>query len=386
METTKASNHSFYRDLPLHQVTLEALYANATFFAPLPDDWYVLVADVKDSTAAITSQHNEVNLAATGCIVAVLNSLKETEKDRIPYFFGGDGATFLIPNTYKDQLIDVLNLQKEHVKLQWNLNLVVGYMTLADVYNEGFNLNLARIQLNEYLQIPVVLGLGLKYAEDLVKRTFSAESSNPSEPVMPDLEGMECRWDKIAPPTTDRSVICLLVYCDNEQIQSSVYHEVLSQLTSFFGNLEERQPISTPKLKLDATFNKIKREMIASIGRYSFRYLLRKVFDTYIGKVYFKYSKEGRLYLQMTKELAETVMIDGLINTILVGTNSQMKSLSSYLDELEKSNKIIYGIHITHSSIMSCYVEDRKHKHAHFIDGTEGGYTKAAEMLKTKFP
>lgn len=33
---------------------------------------------------------------------------------------------------------------------------------------------------------------------------------------------------------------------------------------------------------------------------------------------------------------------------------------------------------------MSCYIEDRKEKHIHFVDGTEGGYTSAARMFKEK--
>ncbi|WP_338034474.1 DUF3095 family protein [Lacinutrix algicola] len=36
------------------------------------------------------------------------------------------------------------------------------------------------------------------------------------------------------------------------------------------------------------------------------------------------------------------------------------------------------------ASIMSCYFEDREEKHIHFVDGTEGGYTSAAIMLKEK--
>ncbi|MGO3156047.1 MAG: DUF3095 family protein [Mesonia sp.] len=39
---------------------------------------------------------------------------------------------------------------------------------------------------------------------------------------------------------------------------------------------------------------------------------------------------------------------------------------------------------MTHASVMSCYVLDRKTKHSHFVDGTEGGYTSAAKMFKTK--
>ena len=34
---------------------------------------------------------------------------------------------------------------------------------------------------------------------------------------------------------------------------------------------------------------------------------------------------------------------------------------------------------------MSCYVRNMNENHIHFVDGSEGGYTKAAGMLKRKF-
>ncbi len=33
---------------------------------------------------------------------------------------------------------------------------------------------------------------------------------------------------------------------------------------------------------------------------------------------------------------------------------------------------------------MLCYVEDRNDNHIHFVDGTDGGYTAAAKIFKTK--
>ena len=33
---------------------------------------------------------------------------------------------------------------------------------------------------------------------------------------------------------------------------------------------------------------------------------------------------------------------------------------------------------------MSCYVRNMNDKHVHFVDGAEGGYTKAAGVLKKK--
>ena len=69
---------------------------------------------------------------------------------------------------------------------------------------------------------------------------------------------------------------------------------------------------------------------------------------------------------------------------IFIADEDKIKPFIEYLDKLENDNKIIYGIHITHASVMSCYVLDRKTKHSHFVDGTEGGYTSAAKMLKRK--
>lgn len=77
-------------------------------------------------------------------------------------------------------------------------------------------------------------------------------------------------------------------------------------------------------------------------------------------------------------------MLDGFLNTVISGTDKQVNRLKILLDELESNNEIIYGMHITHASIMSCYIEDREEKHIHFVDGTEGGYTSAAIMFKEK--
>ncbi len=381
-------SESFYANKTALTMPLAALYADEKHFDSLPEDWSVLVADIKDSTLAVSNnQHNEVNLAATGSIVAVLNSIKDTGSTiQLPYFFGGDGATFLIPNVMEYALLRTLEMHKRHVRSQWSLELVIGLIPVEKIYADGYHLKVAKVQLNSSLNVPIVLGTGLKYAESLVKKsnTIGAAVSNADLPNIANLEGMECRWDTIAPPTSNKRIMCLLVYCAQESKQRSVYAEVLSELASVFGDLEERIPISIANLRLDTTLSKIKREMFAAIGRYSYRYLIRAWFITTLGKLYFKYSKNGRSYLEKTKELSDTIMIDGMINTIISGTQEQLNSFRKFLDAHEGGGNLAYGLHITDASVMSCYVEDRRNKHIHFVDGAKGGYTHAAEMLKSK--
>ena len=58
--------------------------------------------------------------------------------------------------------------------------------------------------------------------------------------------------------------------------------------------------------------------------------------------------------------------------------------LLSTLDSLERDGSITFGIDVSRASVMSCYVRDRNDQHIHFVDGENGGYTKASIMLKNK--
>ena len=82
--------------------------------------------------------------------------------------------------------------------------------------------------------------------------------------------------------------------------------------------------------------------------------------------------------------MSDTWVLDGKINTVISGTKNQREQLQKFLDELESDQKIIYGIHVSNASIMSCYVRDLDDGHIHFVDGSDGGYTQAARMLKAK--
>jgi len=365
---------------------LRRLLRDERLFEKVPSDWHIIVADIEDSTVAITNGlHNEVNLAATGSIVSVLNQLKKYKsKIKVPYFFGGDGATFIVPPSVLKDLMNVLNKQRIHVKKNLKLDLRVGSIPVEKAYANGHNLQIAKIRLNEYLVTPVVLGTALKYAEKVIKNTYEEDPKELINRKKLDLTGMECRWDEIEPPKTEQKVICLLINCDDEKLQQKIYEDVITKLDHIFGDLHERQPISTLKLKLDTTIDKIRKEMYARIGKYDMIYLIKNWLVTGFGKYYFRYFKEGKSYLLKVSQLSDTLMIDGSINTVISGNQDQIDELVTYLDSLETDKKINYGIHVTHASVMSCYVEDRKDNHIHFVDGTDGGYTAAAKIFKTK--
>ena len=83
-------------------------------------------------------------------------------------------------------------------------------------------------------------------------------------------------------------------------------------------------------------------------------------------------------------QLSDTLVIDGRINTVISGTTAQRQELKEALDQLEQSSLIWYGLFVSKESVLSCYVRNMNEKHIHFVDGSDGGYTRAAIELKQK--
>jgi hypothetical protein len=95
-------------------------------------------------------------------------------------------------------------------------------------------------------------------------------------------------------------------------------------------------------------------------------------------------TKKGKKYLDKLVEMSDTLVVDGKINTVITGTPNQRKELQEVLNKMEDEGKIYYGFHVSSESVMSCYVRDLEDDHIHFVDGAEGGYTKAAGFIKQK--
>jgi len=75
---------SFYSDLPIFRDFRGV--ADGNNYHDVPDDWLVVVSDIKGSTKAIESgRYKEVNIFWASSIIAVLNCVQNVE---IPSVFG----------------------------------------------------------------------------------------------------------------------------------------------------------------------------------------------------------------------------------------------------------------------------------------------------------
>ncbi len=376
-------NDMFYSRLPVNEISLSDLLTEEHLFYKVPDNWYVAITDVKKSTKAIEQgMHETVNLLATGSIVAVLNIAYKAGIS-IPFFFGGDGATFIIPPSILDSTIKALHKHSENTKKNYDLIMRVGIVSVADIYEEGHALSISKLRTSQLFSIPVLLGDGLTYAEQIIKGEDYLLSHQSAREDELDLTGMQCRWDRIKPPQNYDEVVSLLVIARSSEKQAVAFKKVIDKLDEIYGEPETRKPISVPMLKLKATLEKISQEMRIKFGGSRPFYLLHKWITTLLGPFYFQ-TKQGKKYLLALVDLSDTLVIDGKINTVISGTSQQREQLVKALNELEQSGYISYGLFVSKESVMSCYVRNMNESHIHFVDGAEGGYTKAAGMLKRK--
>ena len=381
MSTKK--NDLFYSRLPVNEIPLSDLLMEEHLFFSVPENWYVVITDIKNSTIAIQQGlHETINLVATGSIVAILNIAYKADLT-VPFFFGGDGATFIIPPSIFDASINALLLHRKNIKNTFDLELRVGHIAVAEIYEQQEQLTISKLRTSSLFAIPVVLGNGLTYAEKKIKGPDYMFAETPNTEEEPDLSGMQCRWDRIKPPEIDFEVVSLLVIARDGVKQSMAFKKVIDKLDDIYGGLQKRKPISVNKLKLKGTLAKIGKEMRVRIGKFNTLYLLTNWIKSSLGYFYFK-TKKGMVYLTNLVEMSDTLVIDGKINTVISGTSKQREQLEAALNEIEMNGEILYGLYVSKESVMSCYVRNMNDRHVHFIDGAEGGYTKAATILKKK--
>lgn len=378
-----APNEQFYSRLPANHISLGELLTEDHLFYNVPESWHVVITDIRNSTGAVAGgMHETVNLIATGSIVSVLN-IAFKAGITVPFFFGGDGATFIVPSSIAAAAMRALAVFRKNTNDNFGLDLRIGTVAVSEIYEKGFELKISKLKVSGAFSIPVVLGDGLYCAEKLVKSAHYRFGYEPTPEDELDLSGMQCRWDKIGPPEMNQEVVTLLVAAPAGKKQAALFAKVMGHVDGIYGPFPRRQPISVPRLIWKTTFKKMEMEMLVRKGRANILGLAASWVAWLSGYVYFRTS-QGRSYLNSLVEMSDTLVIDGKINTVITGTPQQRQQLQDALDRMEAAQEIHYGLHVSSESVMSCYVHDLKDGHIHFVDGAEGGYTKAAGMLKQK--
>jgi hypothetical protein len=379
MVTKKKTTKQFYKDLPSHKKPFKEIIGTPKLFEKIPDDWCVIVTDVKGSTRAFErGKYEEVNIAAASSVVIGINTARDYRTE-IPFIYGGDGATLLVPPQMKSKLLEELATLRANVRKRFGLNLRVGSMSIQEIHDNGYKLKVAKYTVSRNYNQAIFIDSGLYFAEQTIKDNFSYQTHKHGDTESLNLRGLQCRWNTIRPPENKDEILCLIVDASDKQKHEKIYADVLSKIDSIYGPFEKRHPVRKEHISHTIHIPTLHRESLAKFGKPKPGHIISRLLEGFKERI-FKHKEHSHKLALAT----DTLKVDGMLKTLIAGNVSQRKKLVEYLETKEKLGVFSFGYYTTHSTTMTCFVEPKEGRFVNFLDGTNGGYIQAAKSLKKK--
>ena len=319
-------------------------------------------------------------------MISALSNLAGT----IPYQFGGDGAVALVPPDYAAEARKVLARTRSFARREFDLNLRVGFVPVLALSQRKCEVLVGRYEPSPGNAYAVFQGSGVEELEQAVKAR-SADASltdlaivrddeDDGEP--PDLTGLSCRWQ---PLQSQRGKMVSLVIRggDHGELHMSLHKltgvEALKAAT--FGTLVNKWPAKG-----------ILREAKALHGRWPVWTLvtwiaLKSLFLSAFYKFDWKLGPwlPSKYKREITENAVDFARSGAVLALVFDCPADRIDMVRAFLEERQERGDIQYGMHISDHAVMTCFVTSAtQNEHVHFVDGGDGGYTKAATHLKAR--
>ncbi len=377
---------NFYADLPAFYHLTDI--TDPSNFFPIPLDWYVVVTDIKDSTKAIEAgRYKDINLLTASTIVSILNIAQGIE---IPFVFGGDGATILIPPQLLDGVKTSLVSTKKLSKTVFSFDLRAGIIPVENIVKE-FPILIGKLAISPFYTQAILRGGGISYAEKLIKQKETAplyELSNEDQSTPADYSGLECRWQDIKSPKGETLSIIIQAMTDRPD---RIYREAIDNIIQICGGEEYLRPVSTDRLHL--SFNS--RQLVGEAKVFKGNSWQRFIYLCFIGLVNLlgfiliklkirNQDLDWAKYPNLVVTTTDFKKFDDSLKMVIACTIQERIKLEEYFQSQYEQKKLCFGIHISDRALMTCLVFERNGRQVHFIDGADGGYALAAKRLKNQ--
>ena len=386
------NSENFYSELRLLDNFIDI--TDLRNFVDVPDDWYIIVTDIRGSTKAIEAgRYKEVNLLGASSIAAVLNIAGKIE---IPFVFGGDGATLLMGPSLLPAAQKVLLATQQMAKTEFDMDLRVGAVPIKLVVAANYPVKIAKFKVSENYSQAVFIGGGLTRATELIKdaaggNIYSIKNNGISETA--DFSGLECRWQDIPSKYGEIVTLLVMVPSDLGQQNHQRYRNILEKIESIYGNEDCLNPINGKNLNLTLNSKKLIKEIQVKAYNASWfdrqRDLSKIQLETALGSLLMNLKvKTEELDCGVYKDIAIAATdyrkFDDMLRMVISGNGWQRKKLTAYLENNYREGKLVYGLHVADRALMTCLVFERSGRQVHFIDGADGGYTLAAKDMKQR--
>jgi len=378
---------SFYENLVSFKDFSQVL--DDSYYVEAPDNWIILLTDVKGSTQAIKEgRYQQVNMIGAASITCVLNCLGTFA---IPFVFGGDGATLLIPPESKDVICQQLKGLQSMAQNHFSIHLRVGLVPLSVLREKKLSLKVAKYELSPGNCLAQFRGGALSAAEDMVKKNHpEAEIIIPLEKEKsPNLQGLSCRLNPLK--SQQGEILSLLCKPRATYQTEKTLQMILDELKSILGNdFHSASPVSTERLQWKYVPTSFKDEIHTSQknGESYFSAFLKVLLRTLVANISIKKNiSMGAFHPTKYKEdiviNSDFKKFDEMLRMVIDCSPRQALAIEQLLQSQFNQKNIFYGIHKSSDALMTCMVfSASQNQHIHFIDGSDGGYALAALSMK----
>ncbi len=378
------SSEKFYELLPSVEEFIDL--ANPAYYVDVPADWYAVITDVTGSTSAIAAgRYKDVNFLGACSIIAVLNALHPLD---IPFIFGGDGASILVPPEALEKTRNALMGLRYLADRSFSMDLRVGIVPVSLIQQQHM-LKIAKAQLSENYAQASFLGGGMTYATDLVKQDAAYRLDTLDDRAEVDLTGMECRWQEVSSSQGHTLSLIVAAIANPQKSEVQIYREVLEMIQRIY--VGTYHPVSESALRLSFDPRKLLTEVKARAQSSHIwarlRYLVKVLVQNSLGWLLMQLSLNisglnwGN-YRRSVAQASDYQKIDDVLRMVISGTPAQTGELVEYLAERLQAGDLAYGVHISDRALLTCLIFDRRDRHIHLVDAADGGYALAAKQLK----
>lgn len=351
-------------------------------YHPVPDDWWVGVADIVDSTGAIAAgRYKAVNFAGAAVIAAVMNTLKQRP---FPFVFGGDGAGFAVAEADRPTVAEAMAATRRWASEELELEMRTALVPVRDINAAGLSLDVARYAPAPGVSYAMFAGGGMAWAERQMKAGRYAVVEAPAG-ARPDLEGLSCRYAPI--PAAHGEVLSLIVLprAGQEQAYTALTQEILRLLAR---ERDEGRPVpeNGPPIALSTTA--LGYEALAAREGSRTLAFLRALIRGTIAFVVIKTGMKVKTfepahYRRQTAINTDFRKFDDGLKLTVDCDAATAAALEAALQKAQAAGVCHYGLHRQAEALMTCLVPSVfRDDHMHFVDGAAGGYAQAAMNLK----
>lgn len=366
------SNSLFYKNL--RSFSDEKNIFNESFYNLLPDDWSIIITDIKSSTQAIEDGFfKAVNTIGVASILAAKNACNGIE---IPFIFGGDGATIFIPSEMTTKTYSALSVTQFTAAEQFNLDLRICIIPMTEIKVRGGEIYIAKRKLSQSANLAMAKGNGLSIAENLTKNSNDYSQTFSKSDYKSAHAGFVCKFKPVK--SKNGQILTIMVQACNDNFE--VYREILNHINKTAVHININNDYKTVQYSDKSTFVESK---LFHRGIKKYLVFVKNSITMNFVSFIFNLLHKPLLSFKDLEKNTDQLKFDNTLRTILDVSPLQRDQILHYLSTMQTQNKIFYGYHLSEAALMTCYIgSSPDDEHFHFIDGDDGGYAVAAQKLK----